>query len=229
MNEFDWAENYNPLPAKQNEWANEAWRGKQTNQSFFISSTQTKKVNFLFYWVDSFIHDWIDEIKKYYNSTVIRAGKDSCFQNGWMSGNEWFHESESKWSWTALITPNASQRLFSISLLFRMGREIERRESAEGGLGRSGKVGLASLLFSFCGLRAQSATAPQKKRQASQEAKAACLFISLSRFCWRNETKAKRKKRVGWFGLIDLLWVMGGATRQCSATKEASPTPNQQR
>ena len=23
------------------------------------------------------------ELKEYYNSTVIRAGKDICFQNGW--------------------------------------------------------------------------------------------------------------------------------------------------
>lgn len=68
---------------------------------------------------------------------------------------------------------------------------------------REGWLGFFAFLFLWvkgcCCSRA-----PQKKRQASQEAKAACLFISLSRFCWRNETKAKRKKRVGWFGLIDL-------------------------
>ena len=29
-----------------------------------------------------------------------------------------------------------------------------------------------------------------------------------------------REKRVGWFGFVDSLWVMGGATRQCSAKKK---------
>jgi len=61
---------------------------------------------------------------------------------------------------------------------------------------REGWLGFFAFLFLWvkgcCCSRA-----PQKKRQASQEAKAACLFISLSRFCWRNETKAKRKKREG--------------------------------
>ena len=39
---------------------------KLINHSSFHQHKQ-KENNFLFYWVDSFIHDWIDELKKYYN------------------------------------------------------------------------------------------------------------------------------------------------------------------
>ena len=95
---------------------------------------------------------------------------------------------------------------------------------------REGWLGFFAFLFLWvkgcCCSRA-----PQKKRQASQEAKAACLFISLSRFCWRNETKAKRKKRAAqptnewdcfscW---VSLLWVIGCRCSHSSATKETSP------
>ena len=86
---------------------------------------------------------------------------------------------------------------------------------------REGWLGFFAFLFLWvkgcCCSRA-----PQKKRQASQEAKAACLFISLSRFCWRNETKAKRKKRSG-----ELSWWIGGlraaASRRQPANEEDEP------
>ena len=69
-----------------------------------------------------------------------------------------------------------------------------------------------------------------REEKKTKEKQTECLSISLFRFCWRNETKAKKKKRAAqpikrdcfscW---VSLLWVKGGSSRHCSATKETSP------
>ena len=78
----------------------------------------------------------------------------------------------------------------------RMANEIERKGLGEGGLGIKGKMIEGLVVWFLWGLWAGApANAPQRGSKQQHNPSFSCLFISLFRFCWRNETKAKKKKR----------------------------------